>query len=140
MDEYGHAAAIKTGLRMFEACSRSSGRTMRMVERVTEDDQIVTGTEREAVRLRQLLKQAGKPGTVVRVAPPDGHPMHDGVGTAPEGRTFFDHTWVLRYFEHRIENAERDLEYFQRECSKTWPEKMEPDASAARILQASWQT
>lgn len=138
MDEYGFAAAAKAGLRMFEACSRQSGRTMRMIERVTEDDQIVASTEREATRIRQLLKAARKPKVRVHVVDPSRVPMSAGVGTAPHGRTFFEHSWVLQFFERRMEGAERDLEIFQRETSKTWPEKMDADPSADRIFRASW--
>jgi hypothetical protein len=50
MDEFGYVAAARTGLRMFETCSRGSGRTMRLIERVTEQDQIIVPNAQIAKR------------------------------------------------------------------------------------------
>jgi hypothetical protein len=130
MDEYGFAAALKLSLRMFEMLNRGTGRTMRLVERVTEEDQIVVASTREAEALRYHLKRAGKPKIRVLVYPPQNF---GGFGPQADGRTFFDHNWTLKFFEHRLRSSEQDLENLQRAVSKTWPEKPEIDSSATRI-------
>lgn len=118
MDEYGFGAAAQAGLRMFEQCARQSGRTMRMIERVKDGDQIVVLLEREAKRLRSLLPEAKKPGVVVIVI--NEHMDVEGRVRRPAGRTFFDHEWQRMFFERAIQRAARELEAHQRGTSQTW--------------------
>ena len=122
MDEYGFLAVAKAGLRTFEQCCRQSGRTSRMIERVTDDDRIVCSTKAEADRVRSLLIGAGKGKTQVFTLSPKEVPMRR-LPPSSRGRTFFDHGWVYEFVLRSIEGAEHDLESFQRETSKTWPEK-----------------
>lgn len=133
MDEYGYAAAMKMGLRMFETSSRNSGRTMRLIERVSKGDRIVVATRQMADFIRDRLKQAGKPEVEVRVVEPlSGADL--SLETAARGRTFFEHTWQLAYFEKRLEHAADGLEQHQRDTSKTWPDKPEWDESALPFI------
>lgn len=124
-DEYGFIAAALSGLNLFEVTQRASGRTSRMLERVTDDDQIVFSNEREKSRVERLLKKSGKMKVRLYVVDPKRVPM-ELVGTAPRGRTFFDHSWSREFLMHRIHQANHALGVFQRETSKTWPES--PDA------------
>jgi len=133
MDEYGHSAAAKAGILMFEMGCRQTGRTMRLIERVTNDDQIVAPTSQVAEHLRRELKRAGKATQVLVIEP--GTPMYRA-GSAPRGRTWFEHTWTQAFFEIALESAKRDLEHFQRSMSKTWPEAPELDASAEPLVGA----
>lgn len=132
MDEYGFSAAQRMGLRVFETSSRGSGRTMRMIERARDGDQIITHLSKEAKRLESLLRKAGKKKVRVYVCGPDCNPME--IGRANAGRTFFDHSWMLMHFEQALHNADRDLECLQREMSATWPEAPEIDNSGARMI------
>lgn len=121
MDEYGFGAAARAGLQMFEQCARQSGRTMRLIERVTENDQIVVMTQQEANRINALLREAGKPNTrVVVCSARDLSKLF--AGRPPSGRTFYDHEWQRRWFEDALREAEHELETCQARTSKSWPE------------------
>ena len=130
MDEYGLIAAAKTGLKLFEASSRGSGRTSRLVERVTDEDQIVAPTREVSDYIRHRLKDAGKKTRVFTIPVDRFNPEH----RAPNGRTFFDHTWIEQYIRQSICRAEDDLEAMQRAMSKTWPEAPKPDSMSARVV------
>jgi hypothetical protein len=129
MDEYGIAAAARVGVLMYEQACRNSGRTSRMIERVTDEDQIIVPSGDVSRHVRYMLKEAGKKTQVFVVRPGDV-PMRT-VGTAPKGRTFFDHTWIEQHVLHALTCSERDLEAFQRATSKTWPEKPKADSQSA---------
>ena len=127
-DEYGLTAAAKTGLRIFEMSSRGSGRTARLVERVTDEDQIVVPKREVAEYIRRKLRDAGKKTRVLVVD--RFNPEH----RAQNGRTFFDHTWIEQYIRDATCRAEDDIEAMQRAMSKTWPEAPKPDSIPARIV------
>jgi len=121
VDEFGFAAAGLAGLNMFETTMRGSGRTSRMIERLTDNDQLIVATPKERERIERLLRKAGKSKVRVYAVEPTAHPLRY-VGTAPAGRTYYEHTWVYAYFTASIVAAARELTSFQREMSKTWPE------------------
>lgn len=131
MDEYGYSAAMKAGLAVFEMSGRGSGRTMRMIERAADEDRIVTTTPREAKRIERILRERGKKTAVVALEP-SALPM-ERLSTQPLGRTWFDHLWQQAYYEHRMAQADSDLEFFQKAVSKTWPEN-EADFLADRNM------
>jgi hypothetical protein len=129
-DEYGMTAAAKTGLRIFEMSSRGSGRTARLVERVTDEDQIITPTREASDYIRHRLRDAGKKTRVFTIPVDRFKPEYSA-----NGRTFFDHTWIEQYMLQSICRAEDDIEAMQRAMSKTWPEAPpKPDSLSARWL------
>ncbi len=120
MDEYGFAAAMRAGAEVFEMSGRQSGRTMRMLERATDGDRIVTTNAQEANRLRGILKEMDKEVRVVAVDP--DRPSLERLPTLSDGRTWFDHLWQKVFFDRALERAEHDLEQIQSATSKTWPQ------------------
>lgn len=132
MDEYGYGEVAKVAIQLFEQSARQSGRTMRMIERVSDGDRIVVTTDQERRHIEVRLREAGK--TKVRVIVWSNDGFSDAFRGQPEGRTFFDHTWVHQHFLRCLKNAETDLEHLQRETSASWPEKLEVDKSAARFV------
>ncbi|WP_342361377.1 hypothetical protein [Terrarubrum flagellatum] len=123
-DEYGFAAATKTGLRLYGMSSRRTGRTSRMIERVRKGDVIICADSREKERVQRLLREAKKAEIDVVVVNPQRTPLRD-VGTRPNGRVFFDHGWIERYFEIEIDRAANQLGEWHVAISKTWPEPPE---------------
>ena len=119
-DEYGFAAAARVGLDMYDLSCRRTGRTLRLIERVTEEDQIVVHSKEMNDQLTRALSLAGKPKVRVIIVRPGEHPL-SRVGTAPQGRTFFDHEFVRLLVENHISEAMASLALWQREMSKTWP-------------------
>lgn len=121
MDEFGFSSAARLAIELHDMGSRGSGRSMRLIERATKGDLIVTVNEREAARLSRLLKQRDKPDVQVRVLP-----SNDGIlafqGTLSRGRVWFDHLWLQEFYTNRISRADKDLERLQEAISKTWPE------------------
>ena len=59
-------------VRVYERSARQSGRTLGLVQRARDGDRIAVLTETEAVRLRSLLKEAGKAAVTVVVLYPTG--------------------------------------------------------------------
>lgn len=106
MDEYGIGSAASMGLHLYEASSRGTGRTTRMVERLRDDDQVVCRSAKEAERIRRLLKDAGKSTKVVSVQ--HASDLYDRTQRA-KGRTYFDHDWVHQYFVDAVKDAEDNL-------------------------------
>ena len=133
MDEYGFSAAARMALQLFETNSRQTGRTARMIERVRDGDLIVTSMGKEALRLERLLKEAKKTGVKIIVCNSDDYPIERARGAIPS-RVFFDHSWVLAYFQRELEHADARLERLQREMSKAWPEAPEPDKSGISMI------
>ncbi len=133
-DEYGFGAAASAGLRMFDGACRATGRTSRLIERVTDEDQIVCPTSQIAEHVRRLLHHAKKKTRVI-VSPVNEVPMHHA-GTAPHGRTYFEHTWVQAHFERALSGAAADLRTFSIAMSKTWPDA--PDSKTPEQMRAEW--
>lgn len=131
-DEYGFAAAAMVGLHVFETSARSTGRTLRLVERVTDDDVIIVPSAQMARDMERRLRDAGKK-TKVRVVEPGENPL-DRQGTMPRGRAFFEHEWVRQHFMRTIEHGVHTLDVWQKAMSKTWPEAPEQiDESGGKI-------
>lgn len=120
LDEYGLTASALVGLSMFSNASRRSGRTTRMIERVTKEDIIIVPNRHTAEHIKQLLHAARKSDVPVRIVDVADVPMQH-VGTRPNGRAFFDHTWMEDFLTRAIKQAAGDIETFQRAISKTWP-------------------
>lgn len=127
-DEYGFFSATVIGLNMFDGLSRASGRTTRLVERVEDGDQIVCPTTGIANHVSRMLHDAGKKKVRVFSVPVSSVPM-SRVGTSPNGRTFFDHTWVSDFLLCRLNEAKADLNVFSREMSKSWPDVPQEEPS-----------
>lgn len=104
MDEYGYGAAASCGLKMFETCSRGSGRTQRMIERLADGDCVIVATAQFGEYIRGRLRDAGKNKVKVVVADPRRDPFETLAGTI-FGQVLFDHTWVLAYHEMMLNDA-----------------------------------
>lgn len=139
-DDCGFGAIARTAIVMFDTSRRGAGRTHRMIERLSDEDQVVCPNEQIARYVRDALKRAGKPGTRVLVVDPRRSPL-ESAGTAPRGRTFFEHTWVFEYYLAVLGDAERHLEGFARAMSKTWPQApdADPDGNRIRYMAAEWR-
>jgi hypothetical protein len=116
MDEYGYGAAMRSGLEIFEMASRQSGRTMRLIERVNDGDRIICSTQKEADRLRRLLREVGKEKVSVSAIDPRTDPRERDA-RPPIGRTFFEHTWVFQHFVETIRREIEHIEHVQRQMS-----------------------
>ena len=130
-DEYGFVGAALSGLRIFESAMRGTGRTTRLIERVTDDDRIIVGTVEVHRYVSQLIKAAGKKTQVV-VVKQGGDPM-GRLGTTPNGRTYFEHSFVLLHAEHCAKRAADDLDFWSRQMSRSEArEQPQFDSEAAR--------
>lgn len=112
MDENGMGSAALVGLRLFDAASRRSGRTERMIERARDGDVIVCSQDREAQRVKALLRKAGKNTAVVHAKASPGslsHIVQAVAFGARGGRVLFDHEFAYAYISAAIQDAEYDL-------------------------------
>jgi hypothetical protein len=124
-DECGYAATLKSSLHYFAINSRQTGRTSRLIERVKDGDQIVAPSAEVARYIERRLREYGKNNIKVFSVSPSEMPLNF-VGTAHHGRTFFEHSWVERFFINAIDQAEKQLESYSIAMSKTWPEAPKP--------------
>lgn len=127
-DVYGFSAAAQSGLQLFEIASRQSGRTARLIERVGQYDQIIVPNSQMADEIRRRLRLAGKQTVKVIMVPPNTNPLAH-VGTAPLGRTFFEHEWIRCRIAQAIAGAADDIDAMQAAMSKTWPKAPDPSDS-----------
>lgn len=130
MDEYGFGSAAAMGLQLFEHASRSSGRTLRMLDRATNDDMIVCRKAKEAERLRRLIKDRGKTTSVVVVEHCD---ELGNIQKRSKGRCIFDHDWTRQFFADVIKSAEEDLQRMADRFSSVPPDRKVEQAHVMNI-------
>lgn len=135
-DEQGYGATARAALTIYEGHARRTGRTARLIERLGPDDQVVCPNNTIADHLRRRLREAKKPSVRVIVVDPREVPL-TRVATAPRGRTFYEHTWVLDFFMRQLSEAERDLDRWAAAMSKTWPAAPGPESERAYDLERS---
>jgi hypothetical protein len=115
MDHFGIGAALQSIAQVYFRSARQSGRTTSLVESVKDGDRIVFADSVEAERVRRLCLERGVTVKCIVAEPKNPGRVFER-GTS-EGRTLFDHSWVERYYLSAIENAQRDIDHFERLAS-----------------------
>jgi hypothetical protein len=127
-DPCGFEAALETALNSFDAGSRRSGRTTRMLDAAQDGDLIVVVTMEHAVRLQRELREAGKTGVrVVAVDTKDPHSNTVLMGLRTPGSVHLDHVWVMEFFRSRIRSVGLEMDDLCRRLSRTWPPRRPGD-------------
>lgn len=116
MDIFGIGSAVKAALGMYRSVSRGTGRTTAMIWSLKPGDRIIFTNGNEATRVKRLCYERDIEGVeFVVVSPKDPQEIFNR-GT-PQGKIIFDHTWVEEFYQDAIERAEKNINYFQKECS-----------------------
>lgn len=140
-DIYGIKASALAGLHVYEQAARQSGRTSRMIERVTSDDQIVVLSDQHKHVLQRLLREQGKMPKIIVCSPAED--LLRRVGTAPRGTTHFEHDWVYQLFVSDVEATGDRLKFLEEQTSgipratpiMNWAERH----SAMPVIRNSWE-
>lgn len=117
MDHFGIGVAIHSMACAYSSSARQSGRTTRLVESAKDGDRIVFCNVREAKRVETLCRARGVKVDCIVI--PIHEPFRVRDRKPSEGRTIFDHTWVEQYYVATIANAQKEIDFWQREGSGT---------------------
>lgn len=132
-DHFGIGTAILGASRIYMLSARGTGRTTSLVESVKDGDRIIFATRKESERVSRLLKERGLNVDCVAYGPDRAYGLFRDLNTS-EGRTIFDHTWVEQFFERAIQDAQRQIESFQKELSGFGTAHYETRRKAAEIF------
>lgn len=105
--------AIVLGLRMMEDGARGSGRTTRMLERVTPEHCVIVTTQQEGRHMAAEMKRQGL-GVKAILSVDPRKPLFDpsnGVIHSGCRPTLPDHTWVSARLQALIEDAVAQVQY-----------------------------
>ena len=101
--------------RLYSQTARLTGRTTSLINSLKDGDRVCCATTDEARHLERMCKLHGLQVTVITLPVRDAHRIFEK-GTS-QGRTFFDHTWVERYYMAAVERAQDEIDQLQRESS-----------------------
>lgn len=135
MDLFGIGAGITGAARIYSHSARQTGRTAAMLDAAKDGDRILCLNNKEADRLRRLLRERKLDVEVVVVPTKDPSRAFDR-GT-PSGRSVFDHSWVEQYYMEAIEQARKDIDHLQTELSG-WGAAHEKTRAQAEEI-AKWE-
>ncbi|GMQ53463.1 hypothetical protein [Halopseudomonas aestusnigri] len=136
MDAYGIGAGISGAAQTYLQAARRTGRTTAMLESLKDGDRVLCDSEREAARLRRLIKERGLRVEVLAVSP--SQPMVAFQRGTPSGRTVFDHSWVEQFYLNAVESARRDLLSLETELSGYGGEHVKTRLQAEEISKWRW--
>ncbi|QKV20259.1 hypothetical protein [Oricola thermophila] len=106
IDDFGCAAALRAALAAFEAGCRRTGRTARLVDRVSDGDVVYCATRPVARHLEERLREVGKPGVRVLLCEPG---TVQALAVLRHGGVYFESDWVIGFFEVAIDRAARAM-------------------------------
>jgi len=135
MDHFGIGAAFKAMSTIYLQSARASGRTVSMLESLNTGDRIIFASQREADRVKRLLREHEKDIECIVVNPQNYGRLLER--RTNQGRTIFDHSWVEEYYQMAIVRCEKDIDFFQREMSGFGEAHRETRRAAAEF--AKWQ-
>lgn len=128
MDDYGIKASALTGLRVYEAASIRSGRTLRMIQALQPDCLVLCANSQEARLVERVIKER-RPDLVglVRVeASSDVYGAMRDQRRRPGG-WFATEQFVLRHFETAIAQAGAEMaQFFEVKFAETGPGEPPP--------------
>jgi len=116
--DYGIGEEIVNRVYQYYQHSRAIGRTSKMIEAAKDGDKIIFSDHRERERVERIFREQGKDVKCVVVRIDNPHEALN-VFAGRRGDTFFDHTWVEKYYLASIERAEKQLETLHEQFS--WP-------------------
>lgn len=116
MDSFGIGSAILGMVNVYFRGSRQTGRTVQMVESVSDGDRIIFSNSKEAERVRRMLAERNKNVECVVVSHLDRFDLLHTLGTS-QGRTVFDHGWVEGFYRQEIEQRIKEIDHWQHQLS-----------------------
>lgn len=116
MDFFGIGAAVKSMVFVYRQSARGSGRSTILLDSVEAGDRIYFANDTDARIARNALRERGELHVDCMVVPVSDPSRMFGKGT-PTGKAIFDHRWVEEYYEMRINQIAKDIDYFERESS-----------------------
>ena len=114
-DFFGIGNAFKSMARVYSISARGSGRTLSLVESLKEGDRVWFTNAKEGVRVKHMCKERGVTIEAL-VCEPSNPDRIFRRGTA-RGKVIFDHSWVEQFYLNALENAERNIDLWQKESS-----------------------
>jgi hypothetical protein len=133
MDTHGIGYAMEGMVQIYMHTARATGRTVSMIAELQEHDVVIFIDAREAKRVKRMAADMGiEINThVVPVEQPerlmDRRPNR--------GRTLFDHSWVEKFYQHRIAGIGREFNHWQ---SMLNDNREPPITDRARMEQRKW--
>lgn len=105
--DFGIKAAALTGLHLYEAASRGSGRTETTLQRLTSGDTLVVRSPQERSRLERECRERGLKVRVVSASSVEmlAERLHGNTS-----RVVMDHTAYSAIYEDAISRAAMDIE------------------------------
>lgn len=134
MIDHGLKAAMMTAFRIFTYASRGTGRTNAMIRSARPGDLILCGSATEQKDVTRRLEEAGRKHIDVKFIHPNRNPLAHR-GTNPRGATIFSHLYIEKFWEHRIEEIDRELRNAQMAMSKIDP----PDEDVSGLVQRVYE-
>lgn len=115
MDHFGIGTALQAMLQTYEFTARGTGRTTNLIESLRDGDRVVVESAAVKRHIVGLLQERGLKVDVIVVDPVK---FSDLFNHRPsEGRTLFEHTWLVARYKHVLELAANDIDRWQRETS-----------------------
>lgn len=115
MDFFGIGNTIKCLVRVYVEGSRASGRTEHLIKNLKSGDVVCFTNIAEAKRVTSLCRELGiEIKTIVMPAWNPHEIENKDVYKGLNGGSFiFDHTWVEEYYSNVIDEACKNIDYFQ---------------------------
>ena len=111
--------------------ARQTGRTVSLVEALKDGDRVIFTNNREAERVKRLVKERGIKIDCMVVDPATPERLFEHPQSV--GRTIFDHSWVEDFYLNGIERRQKDMAQWERDLSGTGEAHRETRRAAMEI-------
>ena len=108
---------IESIIKIYFISARRSGRTTSLIESVKTDDRVVFVNSSEAARVKYLCKQRNINIETIVIDPKNPSSLFNKGSVLNDGRLIFDHAWVEEYYLNNIQDAQKQIDNYQREIS-----------------------
>ena len=105
VDTYGFIETMRAALLAHDLSNRQTGRTTKMIERVTSADHILVASEKSAEVIRELLSNTGKLPKIT-VCDPRKTLTFWNTPEDENRKFYFDNDWVYLYLLHTLHGIE----------------------------------
>ena len=115
MDHFGIGTALQAMLQTYENTARRTGRTTSLIESLRDGDRVVVESDQVRRHIVSLLRERDLKVNVIVVDPVRFSELFNHAPS--QGRTLFEHTWLVARYKHLLEMAANDIDRWQRESS-----------------------
>lgn len=131
MDHFGIGTALQAMLQTYESTARRTGRTTSLIESLRDGDRVVVESAAAKRHIVGLLRERGLQVDVIVVDPVKFSELFNHAPS--QGRTLFEHTWLVARYKHLLEMGANDIDRWQRETSGYGTAHIETRREAQRL-------